>query len=47
MKIMVLLGTVWQVPLMKRIKSLGYELAIANPVKNEGMIMPAWNLSIH
>lgn len=33
MKIMVLPGTVWQVPLMKRIKSMGHELYVTNPVK--------------
>lgn len=37
MKIMVLPGTIWQVPLMKKIKSLGHELYLANPVKNEGV----------
>lgn len=37
MKILVLPGTVWQVPLMKKIKEYGYELYLANPVKNEGV----------
>ena len=37
MKIMVLPGTIWQVPLMKKIKSMGHELYLANPVKNEGV----------
>lgn len=37
MKIMVLPGTIWQVPLMKKIKALGHELYLANPVKNEGV----------
>ena len=34
---MVLPGTIWQVPLMKKIKSMGHELYLANPVKNEGV----------
>lgn len=37
MKIMVLPGTIWQVSLMKKIKALGHELYLANPVKNEGV----------
>lgn len=36
-KILVLPGTIWQVPLMKRIKEFGHELYLANPVKNEGV----------
>ncbi|HIX06473.1 MAG TPA: ATP-grasp domain-containing protein [Candidatus Fournierella pullicola] len=35
MKILVLPGTVWQIPLMRKIKSLGLEVYVANPVKNE------------
>ncbi|MGM9660990.1 MAG: ATP-grasp domain-containing protein [Faecousia sp.] len=37
MKIMVLPGTIWQVPLMKKIKSMGHELYLTNPQKNEGV----------
>ena len=37
MKILVLPGTVWQVPLMKKIKKLGHELFLVNPVKIEGV----------
>ncbi len=37
MKILVLPGTVWQVPLMEKIKKFGFELYLANPVKNEGV----------
>ena len=37
MKIMVLPGTIWQVPLMNKIKSMGHELYLANPVKNKGV----------
>lgn len=36
-KIMVLPGTVWQVPLICKIKSMGYEVHICNPVKNDGV----------
>jgi biotin carboxylase len=36
-KILVLPGTVWQVPLMKKIKEYGHDLYLANPVKNEGV----------
>ena len=34
---MVLPGTIWQVPLMNKIKSMGHELYLANPVKNKGV----------
>ena len=37
MKILVLPGTVWQIPLMKKIKAMGHELYLANPEKNEGV----------
>lgn len=35
MKIMVLPGTIWQVPLMKKIKALGHELYLTNPIDNK------------
>lgn len=34
-KIMVLPGTFWQIPIMKKIKSLGHELYVVNPVIND------------
>lgn len=37
MKIMVLPGTIWQVPLMNKIRSMGYELYLVNPVKNDNV----------
>lgn len=36
-KILVMPGTVWQVPLMKKIKSMGYELHLINPEKIDGV----------
>lgn len=41
MKILVLPGTIWQIPLIKRIKAMGYEVHVANPVKNEEVCQPA------
>ena len=37
MKIMVLPGTIWQVPLMRKIKLMGHELYLANPSKIDGV----------
>lgn len=37
MKLLVLPGTKWQVPLMKKIKSMGHELHVINPVKVDGV----------
>lgn len=36
-KIMVLPGTAWQIPLIKRIKEYGHEVYIVNPIKNSGV----------
>ena len=36
-KVLVLPGTMWQLPLMKKIKAMGHELHLANPVRNEGV----------
>lgn len=36
-KILVLPGTMWQLPLMKRIKEMGHELFLVNPLWNEGI----------
>ena len=35
MTILVLPGTIWQIPLIKKIKSLGFNVHVANPVKND------------
>ena len=40
-KILVLPGTAWQVPLIKKIKSMGHEVFLVNPVKILGVYEPA------
>lgn len=37
MKILVLPGTAWQVPLIEKMKTMGHEVHLVNPVKNKGV----------